>query len=431
MILSSSNQKVLKQFIKINFFIFLIVNTGNFAQLGYQIFGGKVLIPSDYGILASTNSLIGILALPLAIIFNFAVRVLIQKKTSLSKIKFTNFFNIFNSYVVIFGFLVIFIIILFQDVFKNILFIDSFEIILIMAFTIFFNLLALPFIALNQSLKRYKLVSAIGSAHHFFRLFLFIAIYFMFTKSYLSGLYANLYSFVIVAIIIILTVKNDYKIRFKFDFNKYKKFKIKNIVKLNYENILNFKSASISTFFITLMTGVDIVIFRNLFPNDLSGFYSAISTIAKIPLFLSAITFTYFLTESTYNYFQNKKSFTILFYNLLTNFFIFLVFILLFYFFGEEVLTFLFNKNYSQFSKELYFLTFSFAFIGFIKIIVLYLFSINDNNYAVPLFVGMMIVLFLCFKSTSFIEFINFMVFGYLVLFLFMIFYIFRHKLLS
>ena len=82
MILSSSNQKVLKQFIKINFFIFLIVNTGNFAQLGYQIFGGKVLIPSDYGILASTNSLIGILALPLAIIFNFAVRVLIQKKTS-------------------------------------------------------------------------------------------------------------------------------------------------------------------------------------------------------------------------------------------------------------------------------------------------------------------------------------------------------------
>jgi hypothetical protein len=68
MIISLSNQKILKKFLKINLYIFIIVNTGNLAQLAYQIFGGKILTPDDYGILTSVNSLIGLLALPLAIL---------------------------------------------------------------------------------------------------------------------------------------------------------------------------------------------------------------------------------------------------------------------------------------------------------------------------------------------------------------------------
>ena len=48
MIISLSNQKILKKFLKINLYIFIIVNTGNLAQSAYQIFGGKILTPNRF-----------------------------------------------------------------------------------------------------------------------------------------------------------------------------------------------------------------------------------------------------------------------------------------------------------------------------------------------------------------------------------------------
>jgi O-antigen/teichoic acid export membrane protein len=91
-----------------------------------------------------------------------------------------------------------------------------------------------------------------------------------------------------------LTVKNEYKIKINFNFSYFKKFKFKKFVNSNIDSFSNIKSSAISNLFLTLMTSVDIIVFRKLFPNELSGFYSAISTLGKIPLFLSAILFTYF-----------------------------------------------------------------------------------------------------------------------------------------
>ena len=428
MIISLSNQKILKKFLKINLYIFIIVNTGNLAQLAYQIFGGKILTPDDYGILTSANSLIGLLALPLAILFNYAVRILIQKKTKLNKKQFISFFNIINSYFFIIALIIFFFINLFGNFFQNLLTINSNEVIIVISLTIFFNLLGLPYIALNQSNKKYKLVSLIGSSHHFIRLILFLILFYFISRSYISGLYANLISFIIIMTLDFLTVKNEYKIKINFNFSYFKKFKFKKFVNSNIDSFSNIKSSAISNLFLTLMTSVDIIVFRKLFPNELSGFYSAISTLGKIPLFLSAILFTYFLTEGSYNFFKNDKSKNILYYNLTLNFIIFTFFIIIYYIFGEQILLLIFNSQYITFSKDLYYLTIAFTFVGFIKIIIIYFFTKNKNNYALPLFIGLVIVLILCSLSDTSKDFIETMVFGYMFLFIIMLGYLIKDK---
>ena len=428
MIISLSNQKILKKFLKINFYIFIIVNTGNLAQLAYQIFGGKILTPDNYGILTSANSLIGLLALPIAILFNYAVRILIQKKTKLNKKKFLSFFNLLNSYFIIIGIIIFFLINLFGSFFQNLLTINSNEVIIIIALTIFFNLLSLPYIALNQSNKKYKLVSLIGSSHHFIRLILFLILFYFISRSYISGLYANLFSFMIITILAFFTVKHNYKLRVNFNLNYFKKFKLKKFINSNIDSFSNIKSSAISNLFLTLMTSVDVIIFRKLFPNELSGFYSAISTLGKIPLFLSAILFTYFLTESSYNFFRNDKSKSILYFNLTVNLIIFTFFIITFYIFGEQILLLLFNSQYILFSDDLYYLTLAFTFVGFIKIIIIYFFTKNKNDYALTLLIGLLLVLIFCSLSETYKDFIETMVIGYMFLFLIMLGYLIKDK---
>ena len=404
--------KILKQFLKINFYIFLIVNTGNFAQLAYQIFGGKLLNPNEYGILSSANSLIGLIALPLAIFFNFALKVLIEKKNLNNSKNFSDFFNLLNMTVIFVASFITLCIFFASTLIKNLLEISSNEVVVIIGLTTLFNFLSLPYIALAQSLKKYKTVSFIGSSNHFIRLLFFILIYYFYSKTYVSGLYANLFSFIIITLFAYFTVKN--KIEIKFKINELNS-KISDIFLKNKSVLSNLKSSSISTFFLTLMTSIDIILFRKLYPNDLSGFYSAISTLGKIPLFLSAITFTYFLTESSDNFYKKKNSKLILLYNLITNFLIFLFFMVIFKFYGSEILTLVFKEKYSFFDKDLYYLTFAFSFIGFIKILILYLFSKNDNGYALYLFFGILVVLILCILSNGYKEFINIMVYGYLL----------------
>ena len=161
--------KILKQFLKINFYIFLIVNTGNFAQLAYQIFGGKLLNPNEYGILSSANSLIGLIALPLAIFFNFALKVLIEKKNLNNSKNFSDFFNLLNMTVIFVASFITLCIFFASTLIKNLLEISSNEVVVIIGLTTLFNFLSLPYIALAQSLKKYKTVSFIGSSNHFIR----------------------------------------------------------------------------------------------------------------------------------------------------------------------------------------------------------------------------------------------------------------------
>ena len=78
-------------------------------------------------------------------------------------------------------------------------------------------------------------------------------------------------------------------------------------------------------------------------------------------------------------------------------------------------MTLVFKEKYSFFDKDLYYLTIAFSFIGFIKILILYLFSKNDNGYALYLFFGILVVLILCILSNGYKEFINIMVYGYLL----------------
>ena len=206
--LSKSNIEVLKDFFKINFYILIIVNFGNLAQIFYQFFGGKVLKPENFGLLGSVNSIIGLVSLPLAIFFNFALKFFIEKKNKLNSNQFQKIFNLLNSYVFYFAIIFFLIIIAMKDFFYYLINVEDFNIVILISITIFFNFITLPFIAINQIYKRYKFVSAIGSIHHYLRFLFFVFFYYFVTKSYLSGLLANAISFFIIFIILYFSLRN-------------------------------------------------------------------------------------------------------------------------------------------------------------------------------------------------------------------------------
>jgi hypothetical protein len=86
----------------------------------------------------------------------------------------------------------------------------------------------------------------------------------------------------------------------------------------------------------------------------------------------------------------------------------------------------IFKKEYNIFGNDLYYLTLAFAFVGFIKILILFLLSKNDNGYAPFLFLGIFFTLILCIFSDDYKAFINIMIYGYFVNCLLMIIYTFK-----
>lgn len=96
--------------------------------------------------------------------------------------------------------------------------------------------------------------------------------------------------------------------------------------------------------------------------------------------------------------------------------------------FGSELLTLIFKKEYQIFYKELQQITVAFSFVGFIKILIISLFSKNDNGYSIILFLGILIMIYFCSMAKDYKEFINIMIYGYAINCIFMFVYTFLIK---
>jgi hypothetical protein len=129
---------------------------------------------------------------------------------------------------------------------------------------------------------------------------------------------------------------------------------------------------------------------QDLIPSD--EFYKIIND------FISDIVITYLFVETTSNFVLKKKSKLLFFSVFIFSLSVFIFVLFVFYLFGENILTIIFNKNFSIYYKELLLLSIAYSILGLCKIIVYIL--ISNKMWKFFLILYLIFLTFLYFLGT-------------------------------
>jgi O-antigen/teichoic acid export membrane protein len=405
------------KYLKDNLYYFFFSFIGNFFVFLYQIFSAKELDVESFGTLVAFNSLLGLICIPAAILQISGVKTFIEILRNKKKLLFINFFFkkffLINFYFsILYVFTLFFILNFFLDLLKTSSLIEK----NIFFLNVLFILISVPFLVYIQSKKNYFVLGLPPFFGSILR-FIFLLIFFNFARNYFSGLIANLLSSILVFIFFLFFYKN-----LIINSNQYKKyFSLKSIF------FLYFKNTDISiliVIFSILSLSLDVILFKELFSGDLSGYYSGISMIAKIPTFILSILIIFFYTESLYIREKKINSIVSIFLILICFLVVFIFFFFIFY--GKLLLTFLFNDNFSYYYLELAILSVAFTFVGANKILLTILISRNNWKIIIINFAILFLSSFMIFFSKNIFNFCIILLITFFINFLCTIFYFYN-----
>lgn len=244
--------------------------------------------------------------------------------------------------------------------------------------------------------------------------FIFLVIFISFVNTYLSGLIANLLSVLILFIFLLIYNKNII-----FNSNHYNdNFTLKSDLYFFFKNT---KKSCLLVLYTVLFLSLDVIIFKELFSGNITGYYAGISMISKIPLYILSILIILLYTESLY---LSDKKINSVIRKFLLIFFIFLTLIIFFlYLYGHIILTLIFKNEFSYYNYELIILTATFAFAGITKIIQTILISRNKSKFLIFNFVFILTTFLISTFSNNILNFCTTLLIGFFVNFLFTIIY--------
>lgn len=402
------------------FFLFVFIsNIGNFFQMLYQIFGGKFLSPVDFATLASLNYIIAIVSLPLTIIQVGALRTLNTYKKE-QKNKFNYYFQIFFKQNLYFGCIYIPLIVLILREYFNLVFLQDWFITILVLTDLFLVLFLITFNTLLQVIKKYNLISILGALQQFIRLVFYILLYSFFYKSYISGVIGNMLGFFFILVFLTVYFKKNL-----FGLNYQNQFflKKKKIIIFN-----NFNLSTLLIIYVTIINSFDVIIFSKLFEGNITGYYTGISVLSKIPMFISDLIITILFSESVSNIIYKKSNRNLFYSTFLFSFFVYFFVLIIFYFFGETILKIVFNKDYAVYHNELLILGITFSIFSFCKIIVYILISQKIWKFFSLIFlVFLILIYFLLNYSQDISAFIHIILYASIFNFFIVIFFFIKH----
>ena len=369
--------------------IFVASSIASLINFFYQIIMGRLLGPSEYGVLTTLISLLYIAGAISGTFQTSATRNISTYNAQNNKYKIKNFFNKVTIRLFI---LSCFIFILLASLLKPI--------------TSFLNMeSSLPFIILGvvivigslnsvaagiiQGMGRFKILgfnSILGTS---LKLLLGILFIYLGFKSF-GAVIGIMLSMAIAYLIILLSVKDILGL------------KVPDNIDSSIDLKAFYKSTTmilISTILLTLISYIDIVLVKHFFSSENTGYFSAASQIGRIILFFpGAIGIVIFARLS--EKFEKKeslrgtflKSYLIL---LITSIF----FLLLYFFFPELITRIMYGSSFVNATSKLILLYGLFmAIIGFINLQVLYFISIKKYWYLIYLFIFITVEIVLIFN---------------------------------
>ncbi|MCX8092986.1 MAG: oligosaccharide flippase family protein [Candidatus Goldbacteria bacterium] len=270
--------------IKDSFILFIASSIVNISNFVFHMIATRNLKPEDYGILATLLGIIMVISMPCA-----ALQMSIVKKTSILKAKnlvagISNLFREMSKWLIIIGFSVFLIFIIFADIIRSFFNINDKRLIYILGFVILIYFMLPVVRGILQGLQKFIGYGINMITDAIFRLlFLILFIYFGFgvygalSTTFFSGVCAYIIGIFMIIKIIRYKSKEMEKIMF-------------------FKDIIGYALPVLFSFFAFSLLGyIDLFMVKHFYPEDKAGLYAVTSIIGKAFLFFpSAVVMVLF-----------------------------------------------------------------------------------------------------------------------------------------
>jgi len=354
----------------------------------FQVLVGRFLGPSDYGIFGSLMAILYLIS-----VFGGAINTSITKisseffaKKEISKIK--RVLTTYSFRLLILGSSLAILLFLFSSYISNFLKTDEFFSIILLAISFPLTFLSSNLFGILRGMQRFKEYAFISVLQPIIKLALALILIFLGFK--VSGAVgAVVISGFFVCGLAFYYLKDVLK-------EKGKRFDKTLLIKYSLP-------VFILSFCITAMINLDILLVKNLFSSEESGFYVAASTLSKIVFWISgSLIVVMFPKATSLNISEKSKARkifrTTIIYTLIISFaFLFFTFL-----FPDFVIYFAFGENFLKASEIIFLFFVLMSLISIIQIILNYDLSIDKIKpiYILPIFVFFEILLIYLFHSS-------------------------------
>ena len=399
-----------QELFKYSFLIVFATLLGMIINYFFQVIVGRFLGPSDYGIFGSLIAILYIIS-----VFGGAINTSITKisseffvKKEITKIK--RILRIYSLRFIFIGFILAFLFSFFSSFISDFLKTNELFSIILLGISFPLTFLSSNLFGILRGMQRFKEYAIISVSQPIIKLALALILIFLGFK--VSGAIGSVViSGVFVCILAFYYLKDVLK-------EKEERFDRSLLIKYSLP-------VFILSFCITAMINLDILLIKNLFSSEESGFYVAASTLSKIVFWISgSLIIVMFPKTASLNISEKSKARKIFRTTIVYTFLISLLFLFITFLFPEFVINFAFGKDFLK-AGEIIFLFFVFmSLISISQIILNYDLSINNTKpiYILPIFVFVEILLIYFFHSSLTQVIKNLVLLNFLLLIFLMIF---------
>lgn len=399
-----------QELFKYSFLIVFATLLGMIINYFFQVIVGRFLGPSDYGIFGSLIAILYIIS-----VFGGAINTSITKisseffvKKEITKIK--RILRIYSLRFLFIGFILAFLFSFFSSFISDFLKTNELFSIILLGISFPLTFLSSNLFGILRGMQRFKEYAIISVSQPIIKLALALILIFLGFK--VSGAIGSVViSGVFVCILAFYYLKDVLK-------EKEERFDRSLLIKYSLP-------VFILSFCITAMINLDILLIKNLFSSEESGFYVAASTLSKIVFWISgSLIIVMFPKTASLNISEKSKARKIFRTTIVYTFLISLLFLFITFLFPEFVINFAFGKDFLK-AGEIIFLFFVFmSLISISQIILNYDLSINNTKpiYILPIFVFVEILLIYFFHSSLTQVIKNLVLLNFLLLIFLMIF---------
>lgn len=377
-----------QELFRYSFLIVFATMLGMIINYFFQVIVGRFLGPSDYGVFGSLMAILYIIS-----VFGGAINISITKisseffvKKETSKIK--RIFKTYSLRLLIIGSILSFLFFLFSSSISKFLKTNEIFSIILLAISFPLTFVSSNIFGIMRGMQRFKEYAIISVLQPIIKLALaLILISFGFKVSGAIG--AIVVSGVFVCFFALYYLKDVLK-------EKEERFEKTLLIKYSLPVL-------ILSFCITAMINLDILLIKNLFSSEESGFYVAASTLSKIVFWISgSLIIVMFPKTASLNISEKSKARKIFRTTIVYTLLISLAFLFFTFLFPDFVIYFAFGENFLKAGEIIFLFFVLMSLISIIQIILNYDLSIDKIKpiYILPIFVIAEIFLIYSFHSS-------------------------------
>lgn len=394
---NSINNSKLKSFFTNNFnitarnigIVFGATSIANVINFFYNIIIGRVLGPSEYGILATMISLLYISGAITGTIHTSSTRFAAALKAESNFFKIKRLLNLITIRFLIFTSLIFLLLLIFLKPITNFLNLQNpYPLIVLGVIMVIGSAIAIGR-GIIQGLERFKQLSFISIIEVLLKLGLSLLLVYLGLKAF-GAILGIMLSILISYFLIFFFIRDIIKL--KPDVNS-----VDNDVNIK-DFYVSIFLILISTILLALVSFFDIVLVKHFFSSQETGYYSAAAQIGRIILFLPGAVSIVVFPRFTEKFIRKENIIKTFLKSFLIIFLISASILLIYYFFPEFIIKTIYGKKYITSSVLLFKYGIFIMFISFINLQALYFISIKKYWYLICLFVIFIFEILLIFN---------------------------------